>query len=101
MYSTFILALPEDDLFIIENVSEDNKTCGHTAWIALVNQYEDDGIYRGTELLPDLDTPQADGQSGIQYMNRLVRLQRHLARVGDVVHDRRIRMYLVKGMRSE
>jgi hypothetical protein len=48
-----------------------------------------------------LDTPQADGESGIPYPNRLVRLQRQLARVGDVVHDRRIIMYLVKGMYSE
>jgi hypothetical protein len=39
MYSTLILALPKDDLSIIENVSEDNKTCGHTAWTALVNHY--------------------------------------------------------------
>jgi hypothetical protein len=34
MYSTLILALPEDDLSIIENVSEDDKTYGHTAWTA-------------------------------------------------------------------
>jgi hypothetical protein len=101
MYSTLIFALPEDDLSIIENVSEDDKTCGHTAWTALVNNYEDDGIYRCTELLQNLDTLQADGESDIQYLNHLVRLQRQLARVGDVVHDRRIIMYLVKGMRSE
>jgi hypothetical protein len=48
MYSILILALPEDDLSIIENVSEGDKTCGHTAWTALVNLYEDDGIYRCT-----------------------------------------------------
>jgi hypothetical protein len=102
MFSTLILALPEDDLSIIENVSEDDKTCGHTAWTALVNQYEDDGIiYQCTELLQDLETPQADGESGIQFLNRFVRHQRQLARVGDVVHDRRIIMYLVKGLRSE
>jgi hypothetical protein len=46
MHSTLILALPEDDLSIIENVSEDDKTCGHTAWTALVNHYENGGIYR-------------------------------------------------------
>jgi uncharacterized protein YeeX (DUF496 family) len=67
----------------------------------LFNHYEDDGIYRCTELLQDLETPQADGESGIQFLNRLVRLQQQLARVGDIVHDRRIIMYLVKGMRSE
>jgi hypothetical protein len=96
MYSTLILSLPEDDLSIIENVSEDDKTCGRTAWTALVNHFEDDGIYRCTELLQDLETPQADGENGIQCMNRLFRLRRQLARVGDVVHDRRIIMYLVK-----
>jgi hypothetical protein len=94
-------AVPKDDLSIIESISEDDKTCGHTAWTALVNHYKDDGIYWCTELLQDLDTPQADGESGIQYLNRLVRLQRPLARIGDVVHDRRIIMYLVKGMRSD
>jgi hypothetical protein len=93
--------MPEDDLSIIENVSEDDKTCGLTAWTALVNHYEDAGFYRCTEVLQDLDTQQAEGESGIQYMNRLFRLQRRLARVGDLVHDQRIIMYLVKGMRSE
>jgi hypothetical protein len=89
-------------LVILANIvdNEDDKTRGHTAWTASVNHYEDDGIYRCTELLQDLDM-QADGESGIQYMNRLVRLQRQLARVGDVVHARRIIMYLVKGLRSE
>jgi hypothetical protein len=101
MYPTFILALPEDDLSIVENVREDERTCGHTAWTALVNHYEDDGIYRCTELLQDFETPQADGESGMQSLNRLVRLQRQLARVWDVVHDRRIIMYLVNGLRSE
>jgi hypothetical protein len=70
MYSTLTLALPEDDRSIIENVSEDDKTCGHTAWAALVNHYEDDVIYRCTELLQDLETPQADSESCIQYLNR-------------------------------
>jgi hypothetical protein len=51
--------------------------------------------------LQDLETPQAEGESGIQYLNRLFRLQRQLAQVGDVVHDRRIIMHLVKGPRNE
>jgi hypothetical protein len=55
MYFTLILALPEDDLSIIENVSEDDKTYGHTAWTAFVNHCQDDGIYRCTELLHNLD----------------------------------------------
>jgi hypothetical protein len=102
MYSTLILALPEDELSVIENVSEDAMTCGHTAWTALLaNHYDDDGICRCTELFEDSDTPQGDGESGIHYLNRLVRLQRRLARVWYVVHDRHIIMYLVKGLRSE
>jgi hypothetical protein len=74
MYSTLIFALPEDDLSITENVNDDDKTCGHTAWTALVNHYEDNYIYRCTELFPDLEAPQAHGESGIQFMNRLDRL---------------------------
>jgi hypothetical protein len=67
MYSTLLFVLPQDDLSIIENFSENSKTCGHTAWTALVNYYDDDGIYRmSTELLHDLDTPQANGESGVQ-----------------------------------
>jgi hypothetical protein len=101
MYFTLILSLPEEDLSIIENVSEDEKTCGHSAWTALVNHYEDDGVCRCTKSLQDLEAPQADSESGIQYLNRLVRLKRQLARVGNVVHDRRIIFYLVKGLRNE
>jgi hypothetical protein len=72
MYSTLILALPEDDLSIIENVSEDDKTCDHTAWTVQACHYEDHGIYRCTKLLQDLDTAQADGESSTQFLNRLV-----------------------------
>jgi hypothetical protein len=40
-------------------------------------------------------------ESALQFLNRLVRLQRQLARVGEDVHDRRVIMYLVKGLRSK
>jgi hypothetical protein len=53
MYSTLIFALPEDNLSTINNVREDDKTCGHTPWTALVNHYDDYGIYHCTELLQD------------------------------------------------
>jgi hypothetical protein len=53
MFSILILALLEDGLSIIENVREDDKTCGHTTYTALVNHCEDDGMYRCTELLQD------------------------------------------------
>jgi hypothetical protein len=65
IYSTLILALPENDLSIIENVSQDDKTYSHTAWTALVNHYEDDGIYRCTELLQDKETPYGRGGARI------------------------------------
>jgi hypothetical protein len=48
-----------------------------------------------------METPQAEGESSIQYQTRLVELQRQLARVGEDVHDRRVVVYLVKGLRNE
>jgi hypothetical protein len=102
LYSTLILALPEDDMPIIDNISETDKNCDVAAWAALVDHYEDDNIYRHlSELLQDMKTSQAHNGNGINYMNRVVRLQRQLARVGDGVHDRRVIMYLVKGFRNE
>jgi hypothetical protein len=98
LYSTLILALPKDDLSIIENVHEVDKKCGLKAWTALVDHYEDDGIYRLAEVLQDMEKAQADDETRLQYLNRLVRLQRELARVGEDVHDRRVIMYLVKGL---
>jgi hypothetical protein len=89
------LALPEDDLSVIENVSEDDKSCRFHAWMALVDHF-DDGIYRLAELFENMEKPQEDGKSGLQYMNRLVRLQPQLARMGEDVHDRRVIMYLLK-----
>jgi hypothetical protein len=96
-----IIALPDNDLSIIENISETDKNCGVAAWTTLVNHYDDDGNYRISELLHDMEAPQADGESSIQYLNRLDRLQRQLGRVLQDVHDRRVIVYLAKGMRSE
>jgi predicted transcriptional regulator len=66
-----------------------------------VDHYEVDGIYRLAELLQDMEKAQADDETCLQYLNRLVRLQRQLARVGEDVHDRRVIMCLVKGLRQE
>jgi hypothetical protein len=63
--STLILALPEDDVSIIENITETSKNCGVAAWAALVDYYEDDGVYRLSELLQDMETPQARCESSI------------------------------------
>jgi hypothetical protein len=47
-----IFALPESDLSIIENIYlHHDKNCGIAARAALVDHYEDDGIYRLSELL--------------------------------------------------
>jgi hypothetical protein len=67
----------------------------------LVGHYENHGIYHLLELFQDMVTPQADGESIIQYPNRLVRLHRQLALVGEDVHDRRVIIYLMKGLRNE
>jgi hypothetical protein len=99
LYSTLIFALQEDDLSLIdEKITETDKNCGVAAWAALVDHHKDDGIYSLSELSHDTETQQAHGESSIQYLKRLVRLQRQFARVGDNVHDRRVIVYLVKGM---
>jgi hypothetical protein len=45
LYSILFLALPDDDLSVIENVSEADKSCGFHAWTILVDRSEDGGIY--------------------------------------------------------
>jgi hypothetical protein len=101
LYSIFIVALPEDGLSIIENVHEVDKNCGLKAWTAWVDHYEDGGISRLAELLHDMEKALADDKTCLRYLNRLVRLQRQLTPVGKDVHDRRVIMYLVKGLRPE
>jgi hypothetical protein len=49
LYSTLVLALLEDNLSLIESVSEIDKNSGLKAWIAVVDRYEDNGIYRLAE----------------------------------------------------
>jgi hypothetical protein len=95
------LALPEDDLSVIENLSEADKSCGIQAWMTLVDHYKDDGIYCLTELLQDMKKAQEDDESSLWYMNYYVRLQRQLARVGEDLHDQRVIMYFVKGFKKE
>jgi hypothetical protein len=101
LYSTLIMALHEDDLSIIENVNEVDKNCGLKVWTALVDHYKNDGIYRFAELLQDIEKVHADDDTSLQYLSRLVRLKRHLARAGEDVHDRRVIMYLAKGLRQD
>jgi hypothetical protein len=101
LYSTLVLVLLEDNMSIIENVSEIDKNSGLKAWIALVDHYEDDGIYRLAEPLQDMEKAHADDDTCLQYLNRLVRFQRQLARGGEDVDDRRVIIYLVTGLRKE
>jgi hypothetical protein len=67
-----IQALPKDDISIIENIHEVHKNCGLKAWTALVDHYEDDGIYRIAELLQDMEKAHADDETSLHYLNRLV-----------------------------
>jgi hypothetical protein len=45
IYSTVIWALREDDLPVIKNVSEADKSCRFQAWTILVDHYANGGIY--------------------------------------------------------
>jgi hypothetical protein len=55
--SLLTLAISEDVLSTIENVSQADQKCGLAAWTMLVDHYEDDGTYRIAELLQNLETP--------------------------------------------
>jgi hypothetical protein len=82
IYSTLILALPENDRSVIEIVTEADKSCGFQAWTTSVDHYEDDGVYRLAEPLQDMEKPQEDGESSLQSVIRLICLQRQLPRGG-------------------
>ena len=101
LYANLVLSLPEDQLAIIEDIGETNPKCGYLAWAALIQHYEDDGIYRCAQLLEMMDLQQPDDETSLEYLNRLVRLQKKLARVGEVVTDRRVVMHLVKGLKDD
>ena len=101
LYANLVLALPEDDLAIIEDIDQDSSEGGHLAWTALVRHYEDDGIYRCAQLLEQMDQEQQDDETSLEYLNRLVRLQKKLARVDEIVTDRRVIMHLVKGLKDD
>jgi hypothetical protein len=88
LYSTLFLALPTDNLSVIENVNEANKSCGFQARMTLLMHYEDDGIYHLAKRLQYMEKPQKDSESSLQYLSRLARLQRQVARVEEDGHDR-------------
>jgi hypothetical protein len=74
LYPALILALSKDDLSIVEYICETYKNCDLAALAALVDHYEDDGVYCLSELLQDMEVPQGDSESSIQNLNRLVGL---------------------------
>ena len=101
LYANLVLALPEDGLAIIDGVQEAENKSGYLAWEVLIQHYEDDGIYRCAQLLEDMDHEQQDGETSLEFLNRLVRTQKKLARVNEIVTDRRMIMHLVKGVKDD
>ena len=76
LYANLVLSLPEDQLVIIEDIGESNPKCGYLSWAALIQHYEDDGIYRCAQLLEMMDVEQQEDETALEYLNRLVRLQK-------------------------
>ena len=101
LYTNLILALPENDIATIEEVDEDDPKSGYLAWDALVKHYEDDGIYTCATLLAEMDKEKLETETAVEHLNRLIKLQRKLARAGEKVSDRRIVMHLVKNLGNE
>ena len=101
LYTSLVLALPEDDLAHIEETDEKDITCGTLAWQALMSHWESSGLYRRADLQKSLQEVQHDTETAAQFFNRLLRLRNKLARVGETVSDDTILMHLVAGLRDE
>ena len=101
LYSLLVLALPETTLHIIRKVDRKSKAAGFHAWQALLRRFEHDGIHRRGDLLDALDEKQRQEETCVDFFTRLLDVQAQLARVDEVVPDRRIVMNVVRGLRPE
>ena len=50
LYTSLVLALPEDDLAHIEETDEKDSKCGSIAWQTLMSHWESSGLYRRADL---------------------------------------------------
>ena len=63
LYTSLVLALPEDDLAHIEETDEKDTTCGTLAWQALMSHWESSGLYRRADLQKSLQEVQHDTET--------------------------------------
>ena len=101
LYADLLLALPDADMHLIINIDEDDAAAGHKAWRALVAHYEDDGLHRKRLLEDELAEPQRDGESCMEFYNRLVHVRSKLAHVGETVTDDQLKMKIIRGLRDD
>jgi hypothetical protein len=88
-------------LHIIRKVDRKSKATGFHAWHALLRRFEHDGIHRRGDLLDALDEKQRQEEICVDFFSRLLDVPAQLARVDEVVPDRRIVMNVVRGLRPE
>jgi hypothetical protein len=97
-----VLALPEMTLHIIRTVDRKSKAAGCHAWQALLRRFEHDGIHRRGDLLDVEDEKQRLEETCVDFFTRLLDGQAQLARVDEVIPDRRIVMKVcARGLRHE
>ena len=100
LYSLLILAVSEKDELLIAEF-EDTPNAGYAAWRAIVEHYEDTGVYRTGELRDQLEEKQRPDETGVQYLLRLVSVRKQLKDVNVDITDDHIMHNVVRGLRKE
>jgi hypothetical protein len=75
LYTSLVLALPEDDLAHIEETDDKDPKCVSLAWQALMSHWESSGWYRRADLQKSLQEAQQDVETAIQFPQSLVALE--------------------------
>jgi hypothetical protein len=101
LYNLLVLALPETTLHIIRKVDRKSKAAGFHTWQALLRRLEHDGIHRRGDLRDGMDEKQRQEETCVDFFSRLLDVQAQLARVDEVVPNRRIVMNVARGPRPE
>jgi hypothetical protein len=70
LYTSLVLALPEDDLARIEETDDKDPKCGSLAWQALMSHWESFGMYKRADLQKSLQEVQHDVEIVVQFLNR-------------------------------
>ena len=101
LFADLLLAVPESDLSIFNGIDESDDDCGTQAWQALVEYYEDDGVYRINDLYDEFDRKQRPEETAIDYFNHLVRIRSELLAAGEELKESRVSGKLIAGLRDE